>query len=313
MLRLGEFDLLMPESLDEAVAAMRERPDAVLIAGGTDIIPKLKRRQARPSLLVSTSRIPGMSGVTAQDGSLRIGASTTLRALERCEDLGGFGALRDAVREVATPVIRNTATVGGNLFQDTRCRFYDRSLFWRDAIGYCLKHDGHQCQAAPGGSRCYAAFCSDLAPALIVLDAVCTLRGERERTVAVEDLYRDDGAANTGVHGEILTAVTLEPAGLRSVYRKLRVRESFDFPEVGLAVAVRESENTIQVSIAVSGVASDVVVLREEVSRAGVPGLADRVYRAVKPVDTMGTPPAYRKAVARNMTRRCLDELLPAR
>lgn len=315
MQRLAEFEVVTPATVGEAVATLASEPGAVVIAGGTDLVPKMKRRQMSPPLLVSLGRVEGLAGVAEDDAGLRLGASTTLRALERDRHLDALGALREAVRQVATPIIRNTATLGGNLLQDTRCRFYDRSLFWRDAVGYCIKKDGHECRVAPGGNRCFATFCSDLAPALAVVDARATLcGGDGERSVAIEDLYRDDGANHVVARGEILTDVAVASGtGFRSTYRKLRMRDAFDFPEVGVAAAVREEDGGVRVNVAVTGIAPRVVVSRSVVARDDVKDVPEAVYRAIKPVDTMSFPPGYRKTMARRLLARCLDELLADR
>ena len=107
-------------------------------------------------MLVSLARIGGLDFIDESGGRLSIGALTTLKAIEKSDALGAFTAVREAVRQVATPIIRTNATLGGNLIQDTRCRYYDRGKFWREAVGYCLKKDGDECRVAPGGGRCFA-------------------------------------------------------------------------------------------------------------------------------------------------------------
>jgi 4-hydroxybenzoyl-CoA reductase subunit beta len=176
MLRLSEFDIVMPETVEDAVAALGQ-PGAMIVAGGTDLVPKLKRGQFEPAVLVSLARIGGLDFIEADGGRVSIGALTALRTIERSDALGAYAAVREAVRQVATPIIRTNGTLGGNLAQDTRCRYYDRGRFWREAIGYCIKKDGDECRVAPGGGRCFATFCSDVAPALAVHDARVTVAG----------------------------------------------------------------------------------------------------------------------------------------
>jgi len=217
--------------------------------------------------------------------------------------------VREAVRQVATPIIRTNGTLGGNLAQDTRCRYYDRSKFWREAIGYCLKKDGDECRVAPGGGRCFATHCSDVAPALAVHDARVTVTGAKERTVALEKIYRDDGIAYLDLDREIITRVDLEDKGYASTYKKLRIRDGFDFPEVGVALALRDGG---EVNVAVTGVGPRMVVLKEAAIGDG-DGLVERVFKSVRPVDTMFFSPAYRKKMVRRLLRQALDELLAAR
>jgi 4-hydroxybenzoyl-CoA reductase subunit beta len=310
MLRLNEFELATPETIDEAVSILRANRDCLIVAGGTDLVPKLKRGQFEPPVLISLSGIKDLAFIRWHDDRLRIGSGTTLKTIERSEDIRDFDSLRQAVRQVATPIIRNSATIGGNLLQDTRCRYYDRSLFWRDAVGYCMKKSGEDCWVAPGGNKCFATLCSDLAPALIVHDAEVELVGEDARTIALEDLYRDDGMANLNMNNEILAAVIVSKQGYRSTYKKLRIRDGFDFPEVGVAVAIKDNGKTIRVNIAATGVSSDIYTLKEEVKREDVDAVIERAYKSIKPLDTMFFPPAYRKKIARAYLIKSFDELL---
>ncbi len=313
MQRIEPFELLRPRTLDEAVHLLATRERAMVIAGGSDLVPKLKRAQFSPRALVSLSGVEGLDGVSVRDGVLRIGALTRLATLEHAAETRSYTAIHEAAAVVATPIIRGMATVGGNLLQDTRCRFYDRSSFWREATGSCLKLDADVCRVASGGKRCFATFCSDLAPALIVLDARVTIAGREVRTVPLADIYNDDGIAPFRMSNEILTHVEV-PAGPRfSRYRKFRIRDSFDFPEVGVAVSIDEGGGRLKVNVALTGVASSVPVFREVVERGRLRSVADTVHAAVKPMDTMFFPPAHRKTVARNFLLRIFDEFLAAR
>lgn len=313
MIRLGDFELIRPASIDEAAEALRARDDAVVIAGGTDLVPKMKRGQIEPGAVVSLDRLPGIGAVEATDAGLRIGALVTLQSLERDEHLGDYGAVRIAAGLVATPIIRARATVGGNLLQDTRCRYYDQSRFWRGAVDHCMKKDGDTCRVAPGASRCYATFCSDLAPALIVLDATVRVVGDTERTAPLEDIYRDDGIAYTETRRSVLLSVDVSRAGYASTYRKLRMRGSFDFPEVGVAVALRDDGDTLAVNAAVVGVGSRVVVKKARVQPAGMGAFVDGILKDVRPMDTMAFPPGYRKKMAKHLMNECFDELRAVR
>jgi 4-hydroxybenzoyl-CoA reductase subunit beta len=309
MLRLNEFELLTPSSIDEAVAVLEERERAIVVAGGTDLVPKMKRGQIEPAVVVSLADIPELRGVDDSDG-LRIGALTTLRSLERDPRVSPFTAVAQAVGLVATPIIRTRATLGGNLLQDTRCRYYDRSHFWRGAVDHCLKKDGDVCRVAAGGSRCYATFCSDVAPALIVHDATVELVGREPQTIPLEALYLDDGIAYVDTRKRLLARVSIPAGKYRSAYRKLRMRESFDFPEAGVAVAVRDDSDSVAVNVALVGIGSRVVVHKTTCSPSDLDAVADAVMRDVRPVDTMYFPPGYRKKMAGKMLRQCIDELL---
>ncbi len=314
MLRLNDFDVVTPETVDEVIAALSE-PGAMIVAGGTDLVPKLKRGQFEPTVLVSLSRLRGLDTITESAGRVTIGALATLRSIERSDALAPFAAVREAVAQVATPIIRNNATLGGNLAQDTRCRYYDRGHFWREAIGYCLKKDGDECKVAPGGGRCFATFCSDIAPALAVHGARITVSGAKRRTLSLVNIYNDDGIEYIDLDREMITSVEIVDKGLTSTYKKLRIRDGFDFPEVGVAAAVG-GDGPLRLKAAVTGVGPRICVLEEdmaEVDETRIDEFVERVFKAVRPVDTMFFSPAYRKKMVRRLLRQAFDELLAAR
>ncbi len=312
MQRLKPFELHHPVDTGKA-SSMLSEGNAMICAGGTDLIPKLKREQFAPDTLIALDAIEGLTGVAVDGNRIQIGALTTLADLAAHPSVAGLTALHEALLSVATPIIRCNATIGGNLLQDTRCRYYDRGSFWREAIGYCLKKDGDECRVAPGGGKCFATFCSDAAPALIALDATVTLAGSSERTIPLEALYRMDGMDHVDTRGDVLTGITVTVDERKSWYRKLRARDSFDFPEAGVAVSLHEQGESVRVCIAVTAVHSDVFYVKEDVQRSDLPALADRVYRAIKPMDTLAYPPAHRKSVVQSFVRQAFDELLASR
>lgn len=314
MIRIEPFELQRPRTILEALHALRKTNESLFMAGGTDLMPKIKRRQFEPRSLVSLANVEEMTGIQFKDDRVEIGALTRLRVLEEFDFAGNLVAFVQAIKTVATPVLRNTATIGGNLLQDTRCRYYDRSFFWRDAIGYCLKKDGDVCLVAPGGNHCFATLCSDIAPALVVLDAQVVLVGldSGERTIPLGDLYHNDGMSHLNMEREILTRVTIPKNPLLSVYKKLRLRKSFDFPELGLAMSMKEADGRCAIHVAACGVSSDIFTIRETIDRTDVPAFVDRVCGAIKPMDTLCTPPSYRKRVARNFLQQSINELIPS-
>jgi len=310
MLRLRPFELHTPESLDELMSVLAQNENAMIVAGGTDLMPKLKRGQFEPGAVVSLARVEELETCEEGDDGLHIGSRVTLSALERWEPAQRFACFAQALSQVATPIIRNSATLGGNLLQDTRCRYYDRGYFWRDAIGYCMKKGDDECRVAPGGQRCFASLCSDLAPALVALGAQVTVAGTSPTTIALEELYSDDGIEPFRLGGGVLTQIHVPDRGLRSAYRKLRMRGGFDFPEVGLALSVGGTHAQMDVRVAVSGVSSGVVFVEESLGPDQVDALVESVYNRIKPMDTLFFPPAYRKSVTRNLLRQLLNDLL---
>jgi 4-hydroxybenzoyl-CoA reductase subunit beta len=197
VLRLPPFRFLQPATAREAAQLLAEHgPDAMAVAGGTDLYPNLKRRQFEPKVLVSLRALAGTRGIEA-NGSLRLGAMTTLAEIERHPEIQRrWPAVARAAGLVSSPPLRNAGTIGGNLCVDTRCTYYNQTEFWRASIGYCMKKDGDICLVAPGSDKCWALSSSDTAPVMIALGATATLSGPGgERRLPVAELYGRDGIA----------------------------------------------------------------------------------------------------------------------
>lgn len=241
MLRLPTFEVARPTSVEEAVALLAEHGErALVLAGGTDLVPNLKHKLFEPELVVAIGRIPELSGIREEDGDLVVGACTSLREVAEDSRLARrFPALVQAVSLVAGPQLRNMGTLGGNVLLDTRCQWYNQTHFWRQALGFCLKKDGTACHVVEGGSRCVAAASNDSAPALMTLDAELVIAGPAGRRRArLEDFWLSDGIRNKKLErGELLVEVRVPgtPAGHRGAYGKLRERGSIDFPLLGVA------------------------------------------------------------------------------
>src|SRR6185503_5723473 len=241
MLRLPWFEHRAPRSVAEAAKILAgEGPRAMLIAGGTDLLPNMKRRHQSPQVLVSLRNISDLKRLNGT-----FGAGLTLTEVVKSEKTPT--ALRQAAAQVATPHLRNVGTLGGNLCLDTRCTYYNQNYEWRQAIDFCLKKDGDICWVATASKRCVAVSSTDTAPALIALNAKVVLEGSGgEREIPVENLYKNDGIDYlTRRSDEILTSVRI-PEGWKSAYWKLRRRGSFDFPILGVAVALKFSGDTVE-------------------------------------------------------------------
>ena len=319
---LPSFTLQRPASLDEA-AALLAAPGARLVAGGTDLLPNLRRGLEKPQTLVDLGGIGGFDAVDVDDaGALVLGAGVTLARLAADARLAGpWRAIREAAREVAAPQHRNAATLGGNLCLDTRCVFYNQSEWWRRSNGWCLKRGGDTCHVAPQGGRCHAAFSGDLAPALIALGARAELVSARgSRTLPLAAMYRDDGAAWLTLEaGEIVARVVVPaPApGTASGYRKKRVRGSIDFPLAGVAIALRmQGDRIAALAVALTGTNAHPLALEGTDALVGKPvdddalaALGKLVAKQVSPMRTTATPSNYRRQVAVVSAQRLLREL----
>ncbi|MBI2493526.1 MAG: FAD binding domain-containing protein [Candidatus Rokubacteria bacterium] len=321
MMRLPPFTYVAPRTLADAVTALAEHgPAAMLVAGGTDLYPNMKRRQFEPTVLVGLRGLRELQGVrgSGRDG-FTIGAGTTLSAVAAHPGIAReFPALATAAGLVSSPQLRNMGTLGGNVCVDTRCNYYNQSYEWRRAIGFCMKKDGDVCLVAPGSPRCWAVSSSDTAPVLVSLDARLRLVGrDGERTIPIGALYRDDGIQYLARRpDEILTDIVLPAAdGWKSAYLKLRRRGSFDFPVLGVAVAVKLEGDVVRNARIVLGAVASTPRPAEKAAAALVgqrltPELIARVAALAagpsKPLDNTDFTHPYRKKVTRVFVARAL-------
>ena len=324
MMRLPDFRFVAPRSVEEAVdlLASHEPGSAMVVAGGTDLLPNMKRRQQTPRTLIGLRRIASLKAI-ANGSGLTLGAGLTLSDLVRDARVAErYAALHEAAAVVATPHLRNMGTLGGNICLDTRCNYYDQNYEWRKAIDFCMKKDGATCWVAPSSPRCLAVSSTDTAPALIALDAEVTLASAAGlRRIALADLYRNDGIHYlTRRPDELVTAVHLPaPDGWRSTYRKLRRRGAFDFPVLSVAAAVKlAADGAVQEARLVLGAVSSrpIVADKAAASLVGQPLTADAIARAAglaaepaRPMDNTDFTLLWRKRVTREYVTRALQDL----
>jgi len=321
MIRLPPFTYLAPTTVDAAARLMAEHgPDAMLVAGGTDLYPNMKRRQFEPKVLVGLRGLRELRGVRGSAaGGFTIGAGTTLSTVAAHRDImRAWPALATAAGLVSSPQLRNMGTIGGNVCVDTRCNYYNQSHEWRKAIGFCMKKDGDICLVAPGSSRCWAVSSSDTAPVLWALQAQLRLVGAGgERTIPMGALYQDDGIAYLAKRpDEIVADIELPAAeGWRSTYVKLRRRGSFDFPVLGVAVAARmEGDMVRDAQIVLGAVASQprpaekaaAALVGQRVTRELIAHVADLAAGPSKPLDNTDFTHPYRKKVTRVFVARAV-------
>ncbi len=324
MMRLPPFTYLAPRSVTEAVRLMGEHgPEAMFVAGGTDLYPNMKRRQFEPKALVGLRGLRELVGVRGDArAGLTIGAGTTLTDVaEHAAVREHFPALAVAAGLVSTPPLRNMGTIGGNVCVDPRCNYYNQSYQWRRAIGFCIKKDGDICLVAPASPRCWAVSSTDTAPVLWSLGARVRLVGARgDRVIPIASLFKDDGIDYlTKARDELLTEILLPPVdGLRCAYLKLRRRGSFDFPVLGVAVALSMDGEIVKAAkIVLGAVASQ----PREAAEAGAllagqrltPELIEKVAgvaaRPSKPLDNTDLTHPYRKKMTKVFVTRALRRM----
>lgn len=316
---MPEFELLRPTSLDEALAALAARPGARLCAGGTDLLANMRRGLVAAPALIDLARVDVLHVIEQDDTGLTVGAGVSLAALLDADlDWHGLNALREALVAVAGPTHRQVATIGGNLCQDTRCLYYNQSEWWRQSNDFCLKYRGEICHVAPRGNRCRAAYCGDLAPALMVLGAEVELAGPQgRRRISLAELFVEDGAAHLNcAPDEILVGVHVPPDGLRSTYGKIRQRGAIDFPLAGVAVSCRGVDGGLRFLLAVTGTNSCPVMvevgdplLPDTTPDAFFRNISRQVQKAVSPQRTTSIAPHYRRLSVAALAARLARDL----
>jgi 4-hydroxybenzoyl-CoA reductase subunit beta len=325
MLRLPPFEYLSPRSSDEAVQLFASHDgEAMYVAGGTDLFPNMKRRQMEPKYVIGLGGLRELRGIQGGNGNgVTIGAGTTLAQLSHDPTIArSYPALATAAGSVSTPQLRAMGTLGGNLCLDTRCNYYDQTYWWRKSINFCMKKDGEVCWVAPGSPRCWAVSSTDCAPVVIALDGKVRLVGPKgERVIPARELYRDDGIDYlTKARDEILSEIMLPPGdGLKSVYLKLRRRGSFDFPILGVAVALRFRSNgeVEDARLVLGGVGSHPlecgesakILVGQRLTPEVMDAAAEAAWRPARPLDNTDMSHSYRKKMARVYVKRALEGL----
>ena len=292
-----------------------------MLAGGTDLIPSMRQRLFEPEYVLDLRGITTMRGITPQaDGGVEIGALTTLRAIESSDFLRQhYPVLTEAAATVASPVLRNMGTIGGNICLDTRCLWYNQSLTWRKGCGFCIKKDGDLCHVAPGGTKCWAVFSGDTPPALLCLNAeIEIVSADGTRRVPLRDFYTGLGDNYRKLQpNELVTRIFLpsEAAGYCGVYRKLRVRGSIDYPLAGVAVVMKRSNGRVAdarigitavnpAPLLVNGARDLLAGKAMDVALAEAVG--DLAARTAKPLTTSALTPEYRREMIRVFTKRAV-------
>jgi 4-hydroxybenzoyl-CoA reductase subunit beta len=335
-LSLPQFKLLRPRTINEALEFLAKHaardgagdspaPSGNLpiriIAGGTDLIPSMRQKLFEPDYVLDLRGIAEMKGIKSQaEAGIEIGALTTLKTIERSEILRQhYPVLAEAAATVASPVLRNMGTIGGNICLDTRCLWYNQSLTWRKGCGFCIKKDGDLCHVAPGGTKCWAAFSGDTPPALLCLDAEIEIAGPSGvRRTPMGEFYTGLGDTyRTLQANELVTRIFLpaKSANYSGIYRKLRVRGSIDYPLAGVAVAMRRSnEHVVDARVAITAVnpapmllkGASAILTGKVMDETLAEAVGDLAARTAKPLTTSALTPEYRREMIRVFTKRAV-------
>ena len=319
---LPSFKLLRPRNILEAVGYLAQYgSDLQILAGGTDLLPSMKQRLFTPAYVMDIRGIEEFNGIHAPGGAeVEIGALTPLSVIEDSELIRrDYRVLHEAAKTVASPILRNMGTLGGNICLDTRCVWYNQSLQWRRSCGFCIKKDGDLCHVAPGGKKCWAAFSGDTPPALLCLGAELEIAGPKGfRRVPIQDFYTNIGDARMRmVHNEMLTRVFLptSSAGWKGSYMKLRLRGSIDYPLAGVAVAVKQNGGPVEAArVAVTAVnpapllvpSAEHALVGKQIDEHVAAVVGELAAKTAKPLTTSALTPEYRREVVKVYAKRAV-------
>jgi 4-hydroxybenzoyl-CoA reductase subunit beta len=327
-MRIEPFSYLRPGTIREACKALADRPGAArILAGGTDLIPRLKQQLIRPACLIDMTDVQESRFVRRSAAGLVIGAGTTLQTIVGSEEVRKQApVLAEAAGKVASQQIRNVATIGGNLCQETRCWFYNQSLAWKRAKPPCFKAGGEICHVVNKPGVCYAAYQGDTAPALLALDAQIKLVSPRgERIIALTELYSGKGEAPlTVAPDELLTEILIPkvPSSGDFSYRKFSHRKAVDFPLAGVAVMMtgnREKGKTREARLALTGIGpaplrvpeAEAILMGRDGDAGTIDAAGEAAVRASHPVNNLHHgPPALRRSMIGILSRLAMEDVI---
>lgn len=323
-MRLPKFDLIEPKSLKEAAKAFAMDPKGtVLLAGGTDLLVNMKQRVVQPKRLINLKAIPKLSYILDGKDGLRIGTLTTLHALASSPAIiEKYPVLSQTAKEVGAYAHQVMGTIGGNLCQGNRCRFYNQSSFWRGVRPTCYKAGGEVCHVVRKLRECHSTYCGDMAPVLISMNAKTKLVGPvGDRALPLKRLYTQDGKKPLSLRkGEILKEVFIPSPSGKTLYLKWRLRDSLEFPIVSLALHIEENgDGKIDHGrIIFSGVGpGPVEAIEAEKMLKGaslddgtIEEISNQVVKEISPMRTSIHSPAYKRKMAGILLRQGLEKLM---
>jgi len=322
-MRLPKFEYLEPKTLKEATHALAsDTKGSVLIAGGTDLLVNMKHRVIQPKQVINLKSIPKLAYISNGKGGLRIGTLTTLHEIASSLVIQDkFPALCQAATEVGAYAHQTMGTLGGNLCQGNRCRFYNQSAFWRGVKSPCYKAGGSVCHVVRKPKECHSAYCGDMAPVLIALDAQVRVASPKgERVLPLSKLYTHDGKKPLSLRkGEILKEIFIPPPSGKTLYLKWRLRESIEFPIVSLALYMEKDgkERIQKARIIFCAVGSGPIETSEaekmlknaSLDNRMIEKVSDQAIKEISPMRTSIASPAYKLKMAGILLKLAMEKI----
>jgi 4-hydroxybenzoyl-CoA reductase beta subunit len=325
-MRLPVFNYIEPKNLNESLEHIKTLGrDCAVLAGGTDLLVRIKQRLITPGNILSLKHLKSLRGIRRQEGRITIGSCTSLADICASTDIREqLPALHQAISAVgAVSIQHHTGTIGGNICQDTRCLFYNQSALFRSGKPPCHKAGGQTCYARKDSDRCHATSQSDGATALTALNASVSLQSTRGiRELPLAELFSAIGDHPlTMADDELLTGISIPipNAGSYSAYQRLAYRSAIDYPIVCAAAVLEGSGTRITGASVCVGAVSRAPLLLPQVADSLIGNhLSDRAVfekagllamdlASAFAVDNVGSTVEYRTRMIPVVVRRALE------
>ena len=325
-MKLPEFEYIEPKSIRKTCQLLKEKGEkAQAIAGGTDLMMALKNRLKVPEMLVDLMGLPHLKRINYSDKEgLSVGALVSLRQLADSAVIREkYPILSRAALDVGTPQLQAMGTVGGNLCQDNLCLYYNRSPMLRQILEPCHKLGGDVCHAVSRSKTCWATYCGDIAPVLLVYQAkVKIVDPKGEKIIPLNKFYSGDGKKpNVLKSGQILTEIQIPAPSPFSggAYLKFRLRKTIDYPLLGVAVNLT-MESSCQIckhaKLALTAVERAPILIEgtdelkgKRLTDAVIENLVKAAYKHAHPINNIcELTPRYRKDLVKNYAKLAVQE-----
>jgi 4-hydroxybenzoyl-CoA reductase subunit beta len=322
---LPKFKYVAPRKVAKAISLQKK--SGKFLAGGTDIFVAMKGRISCPNPLIDLNLISELKGIEwDKKKRLRVGALTNLTQLKENSIVQKhFPVLSQTISLVSTPQLQNMGTVGGNLCLDTRCYYYNQSAFFKRRWEPCFKMGGKACHVVRGGDSCFAVYSGDMAPPLIALGAKVKVMGTHStKEIGLQKFFSGSGVKpNILKFNEILSEVLIPapPEHSGFSYQKLRLRDTIDFPLVGVSVFLLlegRGGRCEDIRLVLGAVGPSPVVIEEasqlmrtkEITPKLIEEVCQIAWRTAHPVANTASSPKYRREMVRVLTKNAIQEAL---
>ena len=318
-MRLPKFEYFEPKDIREAVSILQNEPGARILAGGTDLLVNMKYRVECPPAVVNIKRIADLNYIRQDNGDMRVGALAPLKRLYMtgpvADNLPGLARAASCVGSYHHQVM---GTVGGNICQQNRCKYFNQSKWWRSSRPTCFKAGGEICHVVNKKDICYSTYCGDLAPALLALNAGVKLAGSGgEREMPLQALYTGNGKAPLILSdAEILTEIVIPGASFKGVlnYMKFANRDSIDFPIVGVAFWASAEEKEYRVAFTgvdrkpLRGKNIEDFLRGRELNDENIKAACDLAAKEARPVKTSVYSPSHKRKMMGLLLRGAVEK-----